>query len=49
MHRDIARELECAAEVDLVKQQASLDIWVKTFNNERPHESLGMKVRATCM
>ena len=44
MHRDIARELECAAEVDLVKQQASLDIWVKTFNNERPHESLGMKV-----
>jgi putative transposase len=44
MHRDMARELESAAEVDLVKQQASLDVWVKTFNNERPHESLGMKV-----
>ncbi len=43
MHRDIARELEGGAEVDLVQQQASLDVWVKTFNNERPHESLGMK------
>ena len=43
MHRDIACELESAAEVDLVKQQASLDVWVRTFNNERPHESLGMK------
>ena len=43
MHRDIACEVENAAEVDLVKQQASLDVWVKTFNNERPHESLGMK------
>jgi len=44
MHRDMARELESAAEVDLVKQQASLDVWVKAFNNERPHEALGMKV-----
>jgi hypothetical protein len=43
MHRDIACEVENAAEVDLVKQQASLDVWVRTFNNERPHESLGMK------
>ncbi len=43
MHRDIACEVESAAEVDLVKQQASLDVWVRTFNNERPHESLGMK------
>ena len=43
MHRDIACELESAAEVDLVKQQASLDVWVRTFNNQRPHESLGMK------
>jgi putative transposase len=44
MHRDIACEVESAAEVDLVKQQASLDVWVRTFNNERPHESLGMKL-----
>jgi transposase InsO family protein len=44
MHRDIAYELESAAEVDLVKQQASLDVWVNTFNNERPHESLGMRM-----
>jgi transposase InsO family protein len=43
MHRDIACELESAAEVDLVRQQASLDVWMRTFNNERPHESLGMK------
>jgi transposase InsO family protein len=44
MHRDIAWELEGDAETDLVKQQASLDVWVRTFNNERPHESLGMKL-----
>ena len=43
MHRDIAWELEGGAEMDLVQQQASLDVWVKTFNNERPHESIGMK------
>ncbi len=43
MHRDIAWELESNAEIDVVKQQASLDVWVKTFNNDRPHESLGMK------
>jgi Integrase core domain len=44
MHRDIARELECAAGVDLVKRRASLDVWVETFNSERPHASLGMNV-----
>jgi putative transposase len=44
MHRDIASEVERAADVDLVKQQATLDVWVRTFNNERPHESLGMKL-----
>ena len=44
MHRDIAYEVENAAEVDLVKQQATLDVWVREFNNERPHESLGMKL-----
>jgi transposase InsO family protein len=44
MHRDIASEVESSAEVDLVKQQATLDVWVREFNNERPHESLGMKL-----
>ena len=44
MHRDIAFEVERAADVDLVKQQATLDVWMRTFNNERPHESLGMKL-----
>jgi hypothetical protein len=44
MHLDMARELESDAEADRVKQQASLNVWVGEFNNERPHEALGMRV-----
>ena len=44
MHRDMAMEVEIAAEVDWATQQASLDIWRKTFNEERPHEAIGMQV-----
>ena len=44
MHRDIARELECQASEDSVGQQAELDVWRRTFNEERPHEALGMRV-----
>jgi transposase InsO family protein len=41
MHKDIAREVEGTHYVD---RQATLDVWRKEFNEERPHESLGMKM-----
>jgi putative transposase len=39
-HLDVAYELE---KKRLGEQQALLDEWRRTFNEERPHESLGMK------
>jgi putative transposase len=44
MHRDIALELESCPETDLRGQRAALDTWRQTFNLERPHEALGMRV-----
>jgi putative transposase len=44
MHRDLAREVECCAADDASTQQAALDVWRRTFNEERPHEALGMRV-----
>jgi putative transposase len=44
MHRDLAREVESKAEQDPATQQAALDVWRRTFNEERPHEALGMRV-----
>jgi transposase InsO family protein len=44
MHRDLAREVECSAQDDAPTQQATLDVWRRTFNEERPHEALGMRV-----
>jgi transposase InsO family protein len=44
MHRDLAREVESSAEQDAATQQATLDVWRKTFNDERPHEALAMRV-----
>ena len=38
MHRDIGAELE-----PKTAEQAALDLWRQEFNNERPHEGLGMK------
>lgn len=46
MHRDIRDELESCASEDISRQQAAFDIWRMTFNQERPHESLGMKTPA---
>lgn len=43
MHRDIARELEGA---DYAERQAALETWRCEFNEQRPHEALGMKVPA---
>jgi len=41
MHRDIARELEG---VDHEERQAAFDTWRREFNEERPHQALGMRV-----
>ena len=38
MHRDIGRELEPST-----AEQAALDLWRQEFNQERPHEALGMR------
>ena len=43
MHRDIARELERAG---YAERQAALETWRCEFNEERPHETLGMKMPA---
>lgn len=45
MHRDM-RELERSAARTRAEQQAALDVWRRTFNQERPHEALGMKIPA---
>lgn len=44
MHRDMAIAVERRAAADLISQQAELDVWRQTFNEERPHEALGMRV-----
>ena len=44
MHRDMAWEVESNASEDTATQQAELDVWRKMFNEERPHEGLGMRV-----
>jgi transposase InsO family protein len=43
LHRDIARELETVA---YEERQASFDVWRQQFNEERPHEALGMRCPA---
>jgi putative transposase len=42
-HLDVERELRGSV---LAEQQAGFDEWRKTFNQERPHEALGMKCPA---
>jgi putative transposase len=39
MHRDLACEVESRSEQDVATQQAVLDEWRRTFNDERPHEA----------
>jgi len=41
LHRDINRELRCGT-----AGQAELDLWREEFNQERPHEAIGMKYPA---
>jgi hypothetical protein len=40
LHRDISIELEG---VGGMHRQAALELWREQFNNERPHEALGMR------
>lgn len=44
MHRDLAWDVERVAAHDSATQQAALDVWRRTFNEERPHEALEMRV-----
>jgi transposase InsO family protein len=41
MHRDVAEQLEG---VEHEERQAAFDTWRREFNEERPHESLGMRM-----
>ncbi len=44
MHRDLAAEIESRPEANLPRQRAALEAWRHSFNFERPHEALGMRV-----
>ena len=44
MHVDVRFDLEDKAEATVGEQQRACDDWCTTFNFERPHEALGMKV-----
>ena len=46
LHRDIAVEVEAAAAANSVDQQRVCDAWRIDFNNNRPHEALGMRTPA---
>jgi len=39
LHRDISLELQCLGRID----QNSLELWRQEFNQQRPHEALGMR------
>jgi transposase InsO family protein len=46
MHRDLAAEVEGQVCGGLRAQQAALEVWRQSFNEERPHEALGMRCPA---
>jgi putative transposase len=46
MHRDLAAEVEGRVSGGLRAQQAALEVWRQSFNEERPHEALGMRCPA---
>jgi transposase InsO family protein len=43
MHRTLKQETTRPARANLLQQQECFDEFVEQFNNERPHEALGMK------
>lgn len=48
MHKDLKAETQKSPAADPEQQQRSFDEFQQRFNNERPHESLGMKTPAGC-
>jgi len=44
MHLDIAREIEANFRGNLDEHTHALKIWMKTFNEQRPHEALNMRL-----
>jgi transposase InsO family protein len=44
MHKDMKKELQRNPARNMSLQQSIFDVWRAEFNNERPHESLGMRV-----
>jgi len=43
LHLDMANELEGHVQGGVVEHQAAFDVWRNVFNDDRPHEALGMK------
>jgi transposase InsO family protein len=43
MHLTLKKETTRPARANFLQQQAEFDRWVKEFNEERPHEALGMQ------
>jgi len=46
MHRDLAQDVQARYHGDLRTWRAALDVWLHTFNHERPHEALDMRTPA---
>lgn len=43
MHRTLKAETTCPPERNIREQQKRFDRWMKEFNEDRPHEALGMR------
>lgn len=48
MHRTLKKQATRPAKANCLQQQAAFDEFALEFNDERPHESLGMKFPAEC-
>jgi transposase InsO family protein len=46
MHKDLAAEVQGRIAGDLAAHAAALELWRQGYNQERPHEALGMKTPA---
>ncbi len=48
MHRTLKAEATRPAGINFLQQQAKFDAFIQEFNNERPHEAIGMKFPTEC-
>ena len=48
MHLTLKKEATKPAAANVLQQQARFDAWLTQYNDERPHQALGMKVPAEC-